>query len=218
MSRWASALTTDPTAATGAATPGTNRRAVLVLGAVALVLVAGVIAAVAMVRPANQGGRAADVAADLPKVGQTVHTSFGFVTVSHIEHLKGLSQQDLSSANHGVANLVESGKEQVQVTVEITSDLGKETAPYSPEDFTVEALDAAGEKVIFAPVTTTVHAGRLQPFASVQGHLGFVVPADGKQLRLQFDDRGGSPIVIDLDHAGVDSADPAHHDDSKAGS
>lgn len=196
-----------------------NRRALVVLGALVVVLAAGVVAAVVMLRSSSTpSGTGADAAA-LPGVGQTVATSFGFVTVSHIEHLKGLTQQDLSSANHGINGLVESGKEQVQVTVEITSDLGKETAPYSPEFFTLQALDSTGETVVFAPVTTTVHAGRLQPFASVQGHLGFVVPADGRQLRLHFDDPAGNPIVIDLDRAGVDSADPAHHaDEKKAGS
>jgi hypothetical protein len=175
---------------------------------------AGVVATRGMLGASSGAhGSGAAAAGVLPGVGQTVPTSFGFVTVSHVDHIKGLSQQDLASANHGVANLVESGKEQVQVSLELTSNLAKETAPYTPEQFTLLAGD--GESL--APVTTTVHAGRLQPYASVQGHLGFVVPADGERLKLRFADPGGAEVVIDLDAAGVDTRAPADHADHPSG-
>lgn len=199
-----------PTAGTGTGRRA-RRRVLVVLGAAGVATVAGLAATLAMVGPSShRAGEGAGGGGPVAAVGQTVRTSFGFVTVNHVDHLKGLSQQDLSSANHGVNGLVESGKEQVQVTVELTSDLARETAPYSPEDFTLDAVDGAGATLVFAPVTTTVHAGRLQPFAAVTGHLGFVVPADGRQLRLRFQDPGGEPVVIALDRAGVDAAQPGH--------
>ena len=191
------------------------RRATIVLGAAGVALGLGVVATASMLRTGHRAAGAAALTADhLPGVGQTVPTSFGFVTVSHVEHIKGLSQQDLSSANHGISGLVESGKEQVQVSLELTSNLARETAPYTPEQFSLVAGD---DKTAQAPVTTTVHAGRLQPFASVQGHLGFVVPAAGEALKLRFADPGGGEIVIDLDAAHVDTAKSDHDGHSAAG-
>lgn len=207
MSRAARAGTPDASDGSGRA----RRRVLVVLGAVSLAAAAGLAATVVMVGPSShRAGEGAGDGGPLAAVGQTVRTSFGFLTVNHVDHLKGLSQQDLSSANHGVNGLVESGKEQVQVTIELTSDLARETAPYSPDDFTLDAVDGAGATLVFAPVTTTVHRGRLQPFAAITGHLGFVVPADGSQLRLRFHDRAGEPVVIALDRTGVDAAEPAH--------
>jgi len=183
----------------------TSGRAVLALIAIGGLLAGGVVLALRMARTdqaqiEHNAGHA---------VGETVKASFGFVTVANVDHIGGLTQQDLSSASHGISGLVEAGKEQLQVTLELTSDLGTETAPYTPEQFSLLVDGDAPQ----APVTTTIHAGRLQPFASVQGHLGFVVPTDGRAMTLRFNDAVGEPILVDLGHAGVANADSTstHH-------
>ncbi len=130
-------------------------------------------------------------------IAESKKTSFGVVAVEHVEQLKGLSAKDLSGANHGVQNLVSVGQLQLQVSISVTNQTAK-TTNYSPAQF---RLRTGNEDKRLETQSSTFGEGTLQPHANIEGRLGFVVPADGRNLTLEFLDTGGTVIVINLGDA-----------------
>jgi hypothetical protein len=129
-------------------------------------------------------------------IGSPAKTGFGWVVVTHVDKIAGLSDQALSGATHGIQNLVPAGQQQIQVTLQLASAQPKDVAAYSPDQFRLfVGKDPRG----VAPTTSTIMQGTLQPFAEVEGHLGFIVPTDGSALTLHFADPSQSgPVVLDL--------------------
>ncbi len=129
-------------------------------------------------------------------VAQDIPVSFGALGVEHVAKTKGLTRKSLSSANHGIGNLVEEGKTQVSVDVNITNLL-QSTIRYSPAQFTLHVGRQDARTI--PPSTASIKPGVLQPSASIDGHIAFVAKASRKQLWLRFDDPGRSrPVFIDL--------------------
>ena len=129
-------------------------------------------------------------------VAQDIPTSFGALGVEHVAKTKGLTRKSLSSANHGIGDLVEEGKTQVSVDVNITNLL-QDTIRYSPTAFTLHVGRQDAKAIL--PSTASIRPGVLQPSASIDGHIAFVAKASRKKLWLRFDDPDrAQPVFVDL--------------------
>jgi hypothetical protein len=146
--------------------------------------------------------RDASVAIDRPAaIAQDVPTSFGVVAVESVTQNAGPTAKALAGMTHGVGNLVPPNKIQVDATVTLTNLRGK-LAHYSPQQFRLHATRAGkparGDRS-FRLARATVPPGTLQPNASIDATLTFVVPRDGKKLWMTFNDPArGPPVLFDL--------------------
>jgi hypothetical protein len=197
-------------------TPGRSRRSrrpVVALILVALTLAAaGAFIAAGIVR----GGAPADQRAGLPNgpfgISQDIPTSFGALGVESVQKINALTPRALSSSTHGIAHLIRPGQVRVQTSVTFTNLLDKPVA-YSPSQF---RLIAGGKGKPLPPFSSSIHAGTLQPSASIDAVISFVVPANGNKLQMAFSDRGRkAPVLIDLGRVGKTTPDSAfdrfHH-------
>jgi len=146
--------------------------------------------------------RGSDIATSTP-------TDFGFLTVSSVEKLDGLTSKDLSGGAHGVSGLVKAGNEQIQVELELSSTLIGKVVSYRVDEFSLLVGD--GTKSL-TPSSTTIHNGVLQPNAAVNGHLGFVVPKDGSRLRLRYAPEDGRSVLVELGRADQARPGETNHD------
>jgi hypothetical protein len=196
-------------------TPGRarqSRRPIAALIALALALVAvGVFVAVGVVR---SGSTTHSVR--LPDgpfgISQDIPTSFGALGVESVQRINGLTAKQLSSSTHGIAHLIQPGEVRVQTSVTFTNLLDKPVA-YSPSQF---RLITVGKGKPQAPFSSSIHAGTLQPSASIDAVISFVVPANGSKLQMAFYDLGRkAPVLIDLGRVGKRTPDSAfarfHH-------
>ncbi|MEA2184936.1 MAG: hypothetical protein QOF69_4121 [Solirubrobacteraceae bacterium] len=136
----------------------------------------------------------------LPKgpwgTSQDIPVSFGALAVEHASKVKGLTAKDLAGAVHGIGSLVPAGQTQVNVDVNMTNLLPDPIA-YDPEQFTLHIGSPTGKAVLVTK--SSLRVGKLQPSASIDGELAFVIPASKKKLWLSFKDPGQSrPVVVDL--------------------
>jgi hypothetical protein len=190
-------------------TPGRarhSRRPLVAVIFVALALVAfGAVVAVGIVRSG-----AADARLGLPNgpfgTAQDIPTSFGALGVESVQRINGLTAKQLSSSNHGIAHLIRPGQVRVQTSVTFTNLLDKPVA-YSPSQF---RLIAGGKGKPRAPFSSSIRAGTLQPSASIDAIISFVVPANGNKLQMAFYDRGRkAPLLVDLGRVGKTTPDSA---------
>jgi hypothetical protein len=158
---------------------------------------AGVVAAVLVAALVGVAVAVADLAGGAPRttvhrVGESVPTSFGIVAVEHAEIDNGLSADALGGQAHGVQGLVTDDKASVQTLVTITNQSGA-VVPYSPGQFRLRAGATS------LPATEAMlQPGSLQPQANIDARMNFVVPRAGERLQLEFRDRDGRSILIDL--------------------
>ncbi len=136
--------------------------------------------------------------AHLAHVAQPVEVSFGYVAVSRVDELPGLSHEQAPGAAHGTPGYVDSDHVQLQVSLEMVSEEVTEAKHYDPAQFRL-ALDDKGSTVRIAPTSSTLTPGELLPRAAIQGRLGFVVPVGATHLRLELPDEGRI-ARWDLDH------------------
>src|SRR5690242_14639959 len=144
---------------------------VAIAGTALALLAGGVASTAAVLRPQPHGRYA---------VGEAVPTSIGTVRVTGVERMSGLTAQDLSNANHGVANLVAEGQAQVQVTLRVTNRTGT-TLRYSPGQF---GLRVGTLKPVHA-MSSTLPKGQLKAGTSLEGTVGFVAARNGSTLALE---------------------------------
>jgi hypothetical protein len=134
-------------------------------------------------------------------IAQDVPTSFGVVAVESMTKNAGPTAKALAGMTHGVGNLVPPNKLQVDVTVTLTNLKGK-VARYSPAQFGLRATrgDKPGRSTRhFRLARASVPPGTLQPNASIDATLTYVVPRDGSKLWMTFDDAARAPpILFDL--------------------
>jgi hypothetical protein len=128
-------------------------------------------------------------------VGQSVPTSFGVVAVESAAKIAGLTAKDLAGVTHGIQNLIRPDQVQVQLAVELTN-LRNHPVAYTPDQFRLVSTTSSTPLPVFS---TNLHPNTLQPEASIDGTLNFVVPRNGAKLVLEFRDQGRArPIRIDL--------------------
>jgi hypothetical protein len=130
-----------------------------------------------------------------PGVGVPAPTGYGWVTVTHVERLRGLTARELGGMTHGVQNLVDSGKVLVAVGVTLTN---AQTSPlsYGPSMFRVRIGGPGGATV--PAVASQVGPGTLQPDAGIELVLNFVVPSGGNRLAMLAADGRGGQVAIPI--------------------
>jgi hypothetical protein len=164
-----------------------------VLSVCLLAVAGGMLAARILLRLAVDDGKArADPAP--AAVGDAVPTSFGAIAIEHVQKLRGLSAPAVGGVTH-FPSFVPAEQTQVQVVFSL-ANLRARPVTYSPEQFRLRA--GRGEPEI-VPRTSSLAPGTLEPGATIEAELGFVVLRDGSRLRLEFADPGRrEPIVVDL--------------------
>lgn len=130
--------------------------------------------------------------------------SFGAVAIEHAEKVVGVTNRDLAGRTHGVADIVTADKVRVQASATLTNT-GGEVAPYSPAQFALVATEGrrpvASDKRLKV-AGSSIKAGTLQPDASIDARLSYVVPRDRSRLWVEFRDRGrAQPLLFDLGRA-----------------
>lgn len=170
--------------------------------AVALVAAGAVLAAGVVSR-----GAPADPVVALPPgpfgTAQDIPASFGVVAVEHVEKINGLGARALAGATHGISGYVAPNKVQVQASVTLTNLLDHPVS-YDPRQF---RLLVGKQRKPVEEVQSHLRPGTLQPDASIDSQLKFVVPRDGSRLWIEFSDPGrAKPILIDLGRTGTTPA------------
>lgn len=124
-----------------------------------------------------------------------------------VDQLGGLSPQDLSSANHGIQNLVAPEDAQIQVTMRVTND-GRSALAMADQHF---GLRINGKKAIPA-MSSTLPTGTLGAGLTVEGSLGFVAPRNGSKLELEVSAPTG-PALVELGRTdkSVGPSSGSHH-------
>ena len=136
-------------------------------------------------------------------------------TVTGVDLLTGLSDQDLGGMAHGVQGLVPTDRALVSVRLTVSAD--EEPAHYDPA--TLRAASSASDEGT-APSGASFAAGRLAAHGSVEGSLSYVVPRDGAELVLRAGHGSRSVALLRLDQpteAPHRHEDPAEHHHSEAG-
>ncbi|HSP27377.1 MAG TPA: hypothetical protein VLN74_02425 [Ilumatobacteraceae bacterium] len=179
-----------------------------VANVVALLAAAGFVAAYVALFPA-QG---ASVSGAGPGVGDTVATSYGTITVQHVETIDGLTTQELGGMSHGIADLVQTDEAQVLVSV-LLANASDDPIFVEPGQF---ALLVEGSTDALVPTSSTVKPLELQPGASVEASVIFVAPLSGAAISIGYSDPTGSVVVIPaggLDQAPVGDTTDDHATD-----
>jgi hypothetical protein len=188
----------------------------LLYGVILVVLAVAAAGALVAVTGAGAADPGAADRPSLPGTDQQVPTSFGTMIVGRVTNVNGLTAKDTAGVTHGIQNLVTSENAQVEASLYL-SNAGETTQPYSPTDFSVRRLRPDGRTRVVPTVKSDVGPGVLQPRATVELRLGFVVPRDGSRLVLAYDDPGADrPILIRLGRVNANGHDSgaghaAHH-------
>jgi hypothetical protein len=125
-------------------------------------------------------------------VGERITTSYGSFTVQHVEDIGGLTSNDLAGVTHGIQNLVLSDSAQVETAVLFTNESG-DSVQVSPSQFRL-VVDGAADPV--EPTGSTIRPLLLQPGASLEASMTFVVKQTGARLSVTYADPGGALITV----------------------
>ena len=125
-------------------------------------------------------------------VGERITTSYGSITVVHIEDIGGLTPGDLAGVTHGIQNLVLSDSAQVEVSVLFANESGS-AVQVSPAQFRL-AVEGTANPV--EPTGSTIRPLLLQPGASLEAGMTFVVPQTGAQMSVTYADPAGPSISV----------------------
>lgn len=145
-------------------------------------------------------------------VGDDVLTSFGAVSVDVTKKLPGLSSQAVSGVTH-YPSYIPPDKMLVQITVTVTN-LTPAIMPL--ESGKLFKLVSGDGKDLTATTSTFLKSMKLQPSASVEGIMGFVIPAKGQKLQVRVVDPNGATQLVQIGKATADptgriSATPLDH-------
>ena len=125
-------------------------------------------------------------------VGERIATSYGSMTVEHVEDIGGLTPDDLGGVTHGIQNLVLSDSAQVEVSVLFANESGT-PVQVSPAQF---RLVVEGTATPVEPTGSTIRPLLLQAGASLEASMTFVVPQTGAQLSVTYADPGGAQVSV----------------------
>lgn len=176
---------------TGSAYPPLRRLALPLLVAALSLVGVGLIA---------MGGSPVQPEAPAPEqrkagIGVSTPTGYGWLTVTNVERIRGLTAKQLSGMTHGVKNLVGSKQVLVAVNVSVTNAL-KTPLRYGPKMFRVRVGGADG--VTVPVLASQLGPGTLQPDSGIELILNFVVPAGGGRLTVLATDHNGGEVAIPI--------------------
>jgi hypothetical protein len=173
---------------------------ILVATTLLLALTGSALSAFVLVQGVDEDTRRASAA----QVGQPVDTSFGTLTVDYVEHIPGLTDQDMGGAMPGMSGMVHAGSEQVVAYITYRNNL-RRPLDAAPERFRL--LSDTSDSPVWGtgePQGTSA----VQPGSILQTRVGFVIPADEAHLWLDYrDPTGGSAHRFSLGTAQQASAD-----------
>jgi hypothetical protein len=136
-----------------------------------------------------------------PAIGDPVKVSLGYAAVLSMSRTKGLTQRQVGMV-HGVQGFVQAGDSMINVDVELTNT-GQGVRRYDGRWFRLRVGSQARTGL---PAPEPDQHGVLQPGASVELTLAYVVPRAGARLRLDVVDPQGPRRTIDLGRIGRASA------------
>jgi hypothetical protein len=174
--------------------------ALLVATTLLLALAGSVWSATVLVRGVDEDTRRANSAT----VGQPVNTSFGSLRVDYVEHVKGLSDEDMGGAMPGMQGMVHADSEAVIAYVTYTNTL-RRGVEVRPDQFRL-ITDTSDTPVVGAG--SPLGTGDVQPGSALQTSFRFVIPRDEAHLWLEYRDPGNGPgLRFDLGTAEQPPAD-----------
>jgi hypothetical protein len=94
---------------------------------------------------------------------------------------------------------------EVSVPVTLTNRLDY-PVDYSPDQFTVIS-DNSEEPFSASSSSLLKENGKLQPGASIDASLGFIVPRDGSKLQLKYEDKNHKQMLVNLGQVDTAPAD-----------
>ncbi len=190
-----------------------STRPILILLAcvVGLAAIGGYLAINAFTQSATGWG-AASSPSNTFAVNQAIPTSFGSVTVAHVEQIDGLTDEQMGSMSQGmgIGSLVPPDKVQIEVSVTLTNRLDY-PVPYAPDAF---ALLTSKSNEPLSDDWTSIQPGLLQPKSSLEATFRFITARDASQLWLGFrEDASDKPVRVNLgqtDQAPPDVLQPSN--------
>lgn len=135
-------------------------------------------------------------------------------SVTHVEQVTGLSEQDLSGMSHGIQGLVSDDKVLIRISMIVRADSASRT--YDPSALTI--ADTAGGTPI-SPVGGSLAPGGLGARAQIEGSLAFIVPRNGQHLRLHAPRNANAIDLLSVDRAPAGAPTHEHglnHDNGPA--
>lgn len=134
-------------------------------------------------------------AGQLHKPGQDVATSFGVFAVEIVDKTTGITSRALGGATH-FPSYTPATQMLVKATLNITNRLATGT------DFNADQVTLRSGKARLTPVRVSIPDVHLQPDASVDEIVTFVIPREGQRLTLEFSETDGSTVhKVDLGRA-----------------
>ena len=180
--------------------PATLLRYLPVLGLLALAIAlaaVGIFQAAATISDAVKDGASF-------VVGQSIPMSYGSLTVDQVEKLDGLTNQDLAGVTHGIQNLVQSEKVQIQATLQFANRSTRPVA-VSPDQF---RLVGGGDQAEVGPSSGTLLTGSLPAHANMDVVLDFVTPRTNRPLWIEYRASAqAQPLRIAIGPADTNAAD-----------
>jgi hypothetical protein len=152
-----------------------------------LAVTGGALAIGAFTAAGSDAGHAAHLA-----IGEPIATSYGAVTFEHVTVLGGLTSQDLGGVTHGIQNLVLSDQAQVEVSV-LVVNRGDQGVRVNPGAFTL-LVEGSPDPVELSG--STIRPLTLQPGASVEATLTYVVPQGGARISVAYADPDGEQFLV----------------------
>ena len=171
------------------------------VGVVLAVAVAGGALALAALIGAEGAGQGHVLA-----MGEPIDTSFGSMTFERVATIGGLTPEELGGVTHGIQGLVLTGQAQVEVSVQVTNR-SDQRIWVVPDQF---SLTVAGSAAPVPMVGSTIKPLRLDPGATVEATLTYVVPQSGAALSVAYADPGGGVIAVQAGQLDLVSPDPGH--------
>ena len=126
------------------------------------------------------GGWQAAALASQRHDSRALHIGGATFTVTHVEQVNGLSDEDLGGATHGIQGFV--ADDQLMIRVTLTVSAGDRSASYQPQ--LLQAFRTGTKKVVPA-AGGSLPGGELPAHARIEGVLSYLVPRDGAQYALR---------------------------------
>jgi hypothetical protein len=154
--------------------------------------------------------RAVSMAAAKPDPSTLVVNGVSY-RVTHAEQVRGLSDSALGGMSHGIMSLVRDDKALVTLRMVVTA--GDSAVTYDARGLRAHVSGsgyAGGSTAGAKPVGGLLVPGRLEPHASIEGYLSFVVPRDGARITLGASGDSREIPLLQVDHAPAGAGQHLH--------
>jgi hypothetical protein len=124
--------------------------------------------------------------ANASAVGQPISTSYGRLKVDYVEHVNGISDEDMGGAMPSMPGMVHADSEEVIAYVTLTNDR-RRPLEVSPDQF---LLYTDSSDTPIPGSGTPLGTGDVQPGSIMETSFRFVIPRDQAHLWLEYRDPG----------------------------